>query len=250
MFPNICFHKNANDIGCEVLYLPKTTIYCDGQTNPSQCSERQPYIRTHSRPREDIKHCDEDIISVVAVNSQGGTKELHPRSTCTVHRSHLLGRQPDKYRHVLTQRLHGGASGADQSVYLSCQDMKPRQQQTQLQQEQKQTQQHVIGQETMQQQSIGKQSMQQQRHKQRLEDPSRSEPPSRAPHSARGLQDVSADCFNIMYENVLKAVQGTVEHMLTKHFQCVVSRIQQMNAELIHQDHLLNQFKAEMLRSK
>lgn len=250
MFPNFCFHKNANDMGYKVMYFPKTTINGDGQTNPSQCSERQSYNRTHTRTREDIKHCDEDIISVVAVSSHTGTKGLvHPRSTSEVHRAHLIERQPDKHRHVVTQRLNAGASAADQSVYLNCYDMKPRQQQSQPQQQQ--SQQQEIGQkQTFQQQSIGQQSMQQQKHKQRLKAPSRSEQPAHAPHSVLGLQDVSADCFNKMYDNVLKAVHGTVEHMLAKHFQCMVSRIQRMNAELIRQDQLLNQFKAEMLRSK
>lgn len=236
MFPNYCFHKNANDMGYEVVYFPKSTTYCDGKTSPSQCSERQSYTRTHSRTRQDVKHCDEDILSVVAVNSHYETKGLQPRSTCAVHRTQLIGRQPDKHRHVVVQRLNGGALCADQSVYLSCHNMKPQRQQLQQQ---------SIG-----QQSIRQQSMQQQEHKQRLEAPSTSKPPSHAQHSVRGLQDASADCFNIMYENVLKAVHGTVEQMLAKHFQCMVSRIQQLNAELIRQDHQLHQFKTETLRSK
>lgn len=251
MFPNYCFHKNANDMGCEVVYFPKSTIDCNGQTNPSQCSEMQSYTRTPSRTRQDIKHCDEDILSVVAVNSHNGTKGQHPRSTCAVHRAQLIGSQPDKHRHEVIQRLNGGTSCADQSVYLSCHDIKPQEQQSQQQSIGQQTmQQQLIGKQSIGQQSIGQQSMQQQEHKQRLEAPSISKPPSHAQHSVRGLQDASADCFNIMYENVLKAVHGTVDHMLTKHFQCMVSRIQQLNAELIRQDHLLNQFKTEMLRSK
>lgn len=208
MFPNFCFRKNANDLGCHVTLYPKSSFNCGGTNNPLQRSGSlsQSNTRVYSMTEQDKRYCNNDIFTVLTVD---GRKELQSPATNSVHRGQfIVGSQSE------ADRLSGGSSYSDQTPYS--------------------------------QQSMHKN----QQHKKKQECPNASVLSSSAQHSIRSLQDSSGECFNIIFENVLKAVNGIVEQMVTNHFQSMLSRMNFLTAEITRQDHQLTQLKADLSRSK
>lgn len=71
--------------------------------------------------------------------------------------------------------------------------------------------------------------------------------PSSASESVRDLQDSCADFFNIIYENVLEAVNGAVELTVEKHFQDIQSKVNQLKSEMTVQQNMLKQINSDLM---
>ncbi|KAH8417109.1 hypothetical protein KR222_003257, partial [Zaprionus bogoriensis] len=214
MFPNYCFRKRPDDLGYEVLMFPKNNFDLEGKINPSKQSGRHFNTRSRSRFRQSTKYCNDDLLS------------LKPHSQNTERNEEFLIPHLEKLRQMeitAAQLPNGGMAPADQVLYHKRQDTQP-----QLHQQDKQQDPLQESQETF--------------------SPPASEISSHASNSVRGLQDSCVDFFNIIYENVLEAVHGAIEHMVAKHFQGVLSRINHLTAEMARQENQLKHIKCDLLR--
>ncbi|KRG01438.1 uncharacterized protein LOC6573659 isoform X3 [Drosophila mojavensis] len=73
-------------------------------------------------------------------------------------------------------------------------------------------------------------------------------PPARnLPDLSRGPSETSSDFFNILYDNVLNAVHSAVEHMVTKHFAHIVTRMDEIASDLTQQETLMKQHNNDVM---
>ncbi|ALC46755.1 CG14546 [Drosophila busckii] len=191
MFPNYCFKKSAEDLGYEVLFLPKLRYDSESHCN-SRCR-----LRSKSHTRNCAKmHCN-DLISLQALREH----------TERVRQSQL------------TESNH---SPEPNSVPRNIEFRLPPNDQ-----QQEQSAREAAGQEPSSETlAAGKSSEQ--------------------IDANQELQDSCADFFNIIYENVLEAVHGAIENMVSKHFQCILSKVDQLTVDMLHQDTLLNSMNKDL----
>ncbi|XP_017955497.1 uncharacterized protein LOC108650725 isoform X3 [Drosophila navojoa] len=73
-------------------------------------------------------------------------------------------------------------------------------------------------------------------------------PPARnLPDLSRAPSETCSDFFNILYDNVLNAVHSAVEHIVTKHFAHIVTRMDQIASDLTQQETLLKQHNSDVM---
>ncbi|XP_062126747.1 uncharacterized protein LOC133839325 isoform X2 [Drosophila sulfurigaster albostrigata] len=72
------------------------------------------------------------------------------------------------------------------------------------------------------------------------------ESPPCASDPARDIQDSCADFFNIVYENVLEAVNVAVEQTVDKHFEELLSKVNQLKSEMSEQENMLKQLNTDL----
>lgn len=210
----IMYPKNTNDLGYHVTLYPKSNTNCDGHSNPMQTagSLSQSYTRSPSMTEQDKRYCNDDIHTVL---SASGRKGIQSSKTSSFHNGQLMGSKLEM------DSQSYGSSQTNQVLYQKCLETQP-------------------------------QSMQEKppQNKPKQETIHPTELSSNALHSIRNLQNSSADCFNLIFENVLKAANGIVEQMVKKYFQSIISRMNFLHAELSRQEQLLGQLKTDVTRSK
>lgn len=208
------FPKNTNDLGYHVTLYPESNSNCDGHSTPMQTagSISQSYTRSQSMTKQDKRYCNDDIHTVLSAH---GRKELKTSNTSSFHNGQVRGSKLEM------DSQSYGSSQTDQVIYQKCHE-------TQTQSMPEKPPHNKPKQETF--------------HPTELS--------SNALHSIRNLQNSSADCFNLIFENVLKAANGIVEQMVKKYFQSLISKMNFLHAELLRQEHLLGQLKTDVTRSK
>ncbi|XP_017855888.1 PREDICTED: uncharacterized protein LOC108608823 isoform X1 [Drosophila arizonae] len=72
-------------------------------------------------------------------------------------------------------------------------------------------------------------------------------PARNLPDLSRGPSETCSDFFNILYDNVLNAVHSAVEHMVTKHFAHIVTRMDQIASDLTQQETLMKQHNSDVM---
>ncbi|KAM8705535.1 hypothetical protein ACLKA7_009915 [Drosophila subpalustris] len=213
MFPNYCFKKRADDFGYEVLYMPKDSYGPNAQQ--SSRSINQPHARSRSRSQQYPKVCLEDLITLQALRERNERKLSNSPVRNVEFRLPAMNKQRQ-----FPLRQSGGSAASERDLYRK-------------QQQQQQQQQHQL--------------QQQQQQHQPTESPSPSDLPSSASDSVRDLQDSCADFFNIIYENVLDAVNGAVELTVEKHFQDIISNVNQLTSEMSVQKNMLKQINSDLM---
>jgi len=210
MFPNYCFKKRADDFGYEVLYMPKDNY----GLNAHQLNRSMNHSRdrSRSRPQQCTKMCYEELIRLQALREQNERNDMKSQAANSVRSVEFRLPTMNKQRHF-PLRQSGGSAPSERELY--------RKQQQHQQQQQQQTQ-----------------------------SSSPSDMPSSGPESIRDLQDSCADFFNIIYENVLEAVNGAVELTMEKHFQDIQSKVIQLKSEMTVQQNMLKQINSDLLASK
>ncbi|EDW66984.1 uncharacterized protein [Drosophila virilis] len=212
MFPNYCFRKPPNDFGYDLLYMPKSSYNSSSQQ--SNRPEHQSHSRSRSRSsRQGTKLCCDDLISLQALQEHNERlRHSHglksrPRTPARTVEFRLPPIEKHRYREA-TMPLR-------ESAGMESAEREYHQKQQKLQQQQG--------------------------------PPPSSDMPSSASDSNRGMQESCTDFFNIIYENVLEAVHGAVEHMVNKHFEEILTRMDQLSADITHQESVLKQLNADLM---
>ncbi|XP_034485484.1 basic-leucine zipper transcription factor A isoform X2 [Drosophila innubila] len=179
-------------------------------------------MRSRTRAQQCPKMCYEDLITLQALREQNERSNLKAQGNAPVRSVEFRLPPLDKQRQF-SMRQPGGSASSERELYR-------KQQQQHQQHQQQQHQQH-----------------QQQQQQQQTESASPTDMPSSGSESVRDLQDSCADFFNIIYENVLEAVNGAVEQTVEKHFQDILLKVNQLTSEMTVQKNMLKQINSELM---